>query len=91
MPLVEPPEAPVGRLVLHPAVGAADVQDFWKPGTWAIAGWPSSTPHIDFHAGEIAIRVEATPDHGMATIWEADILIWAASQIVEARDRGRRP
>lgn len=30
-------------------------------------------------------------DHGMATIWDADILIWAASQIVEARDSGLRP
>ncbi len=45
---------------------------------------------IDFCAGKIAIRVEAVPDHGMATIWDADILIWAASQIVEARDAGLR-
>ena len=45
---------------------------------------------IDFVAGNIAIRVEAVPDHGMATIWDADILIWAASQIVEARDAGLR-
>ncbi len=45
---------------------------------------------IDFTAGKVAIRVEAVPDHGMATIWDADILIWAASQIVEARDAGLR-
>ena len=45
---------------------------------------------IDFRAGDIAIRVEAMPDHGMATIWDADILIWAASQIVNARDAGLR-
>jgi len=45
---------------------------------------------IDFVSGNIAIRVEAVPDHGMATIWDADILIWAASQIVEARDAGLR-
>jgi plasmid replication initiation protein len=45
---------------------------------------------IDFVAGNVAIRVEAVPDHGMATIWDADILIWAASQIVEARDAGLR-
>lgn len=45
---------------------------------------------IDFAAGNISIRVEAVPDHGMATIWDADILIWAASQIVEARDAGLR-
>lgn len=44
---------------------------------------------IDFQMGEVSITVEATPEHGMATIWDADILIWAASQIVEARDDGR--
>ena len=43
---------------------------------------------IDFRAGTITIRVEAVPEHGMATIWDADVLIWAASQIVEARDAG---
>ncbi len=45
---------------------------------------------IDFATGNVSIRVEAVPDHGMATIWDADILIWAASQIVEARDAGLR-
>ncbi|KAB2756661.1 replication initiator protein A [Brucella anthropi] len=45
---------------------------------------------IDFAVGNVVIRVEAVPDHGMATIWDADILIWAASQIVEARDAGLR-
>src|SRR5206468_4728373 len=43
---------------------------------------------IDFRAGAITIRVEAVPEHGMATIWDADVLIWAASQVVEARDAG---
>ena len=32
----------------------------------------------------------ATAEHGMATIWDADVLIWAASQLVEARDKGLR-
>ncbi len=44
---------------------------------------------IDFRMGETWISVEAVPEHGMATIWDADILLWAASQIVEARDAGR--
>ena len=45
---------------------------------------------IDYRMNQIAIRVEAVPEHGMATIWDADILIWAASQIVQARDAGLR-
>ncbi|MEW6175639.1 MAG: replication initiator protein A [Pseudomonadota bacterium] len=43
---------------------------------------------IDFRAGSVTVRVEGTHEHGIATIWDADILIWAASQIVEARDAG---
>lgn len=45
---------------------------------------------IDFEAGAVRIRVEGVPEHGIATIWDADVLIWAASQIVAARDRGLR-
>src|SRR5436309_3576487 len=43
---------------------------------------------VNFPAGAIAIRVETVAENGMATIWDADVLIWAASQIVEARDAG---
>jgi plasmid replication initiation protein len=43
---------------------------------------------IEYEVADVLIRVEAVPEHGMATIWDADILIWAASQLVEARDAG---
>lgn len=46
---------------------------------------------IDYRVGPTVIRVEAVPEHGMATIWDADVLIWAASHIVEARDLGFQP
>ncbi|MGJ8530809.1 MAG: replication initiator protein A [Alphaproteobacteria bacterium] len=45
---------------------------------------------IDYAVADVVIRVEAVPEHGMATIWDADILIWAASQLVQARDAGLR-
>ena len=41
---------------------------------------------IDFRARAISIRVGALPGHSVATIW--DVLIWAASRIVETRDAG---
>ena len=44
---------------------------------------------IDFRSGNITIRVEGTAEHGIATIWDADILIWAASTICEMKKRGR--
>ncbi|MBS7701999.1 MULTISPECIES: replication initiator protein A [Hyphomicrobiales] len=45
---------------------------------------------IKFEAGDVRIHVEAPTEFGLATIWDADILIWAASQIIDARDLGLR-
>ncbi|WP_332116672.1 replication initiator protein A [Azorhizobium caulinodans] len=66
-----------------------DAQDLMAYPFFSLAKTHRVTP-IDYRAGEIAIRVEAVAEHGMATIWDADILIWAASQIVQARDSGLR-
>jgi plasmid replication initiation protein len=47
---------------------------------------------IDYHVRngttDVRVRVTANADTGMATIWDADILIWAASQVREAMIRG---
>jgi plasmid replication initiation protein len=64
-----------------------DVQDLMAYPFFSLAKSKRLAP-IDFKAGTITIRVEAVPEYGMATIWDADILIWAATQIVEARDAG---
>jgi transposase len=73
---------PLRRLILP-----RDAQDLMAYPFFSLAKSKRLTP-IDFKAGAIAIR--ATPEHGMATIWDADVLIWAASQIVHARDAGLR-
>ena len=67
-----------------------DAQDLMAYPFFSLAKSKRLAP-IDFKAGSVKIRVEAVPEHGMATIWDADVLIWAASQIVEARDVGLRP
>lgn len=64
-----------------------DAQDLMAYPFFSLAKSKRVLP-IDYRTGAVAIRVEAVPDHGMATIWDADVLIWAASQIVEARDTG---
>jgi plasmid replication initiation protein len=64
-----------------------DAQDLMSYPFFSLAKSPRVKP-IDFRMGEIVIRIEATLEHGMATIWDADVLIWAASQIVDARDNG---
>ncbi|CAL8974014.1 hypothetical protein RHODGE_RHODGE_00950 [Rhodoplanes serenus] len=67
-----------------------DAQDLMAYPFFSLAKSKRLAP-INFKAGSIVIRVEAVPEHGMATIWDADVLIWAASQIVEARDAGLQP
>ncbi|WP_157016626.1 replication initiator protein A [Mesorhizobium xinjiangense] len=67
-----------------------DAQDLMAYPFFSLAKSKRLAP-IDFKAGTIVIRAEAVAEHGIATIWDADILIWAASQIVEARDLGLRP
>ncbi|MEJ1978605.1 MAG: replication initiator protein A [Acetobacteraceae bacterium] len=46
------------------------------------------TKPILYKAKDIEVQVFGLPEHGMATIWDADVLIWAASQIVEAQNLG---
>lgn len=53
---------------------------------FSLSKTPRLTP-IDYASGTATILVEATGTHGIATIWDADILIWAASQIMGGRGR----
>ena len=46
---------------------------------------------IEYNVGNVWVEVSANPQIGMATIWDADILIWAATQITEALDRNLSP
>lgn len=69
-------------------IAARDAQDLMAWPFFSLAKSKRVRP-INFRMGEVSILVEATAEHGMATIWDADVLIWVASQIVEARDCGR--
>lgn len=65
-----------------------DQLDLMERPFFSLAKTPRSKP-ILYKAADVEVQVLAMPEHGMATIWDADVLIWAASQIVEARDAGR--
>jgi len=43
---------------------------------------------IEYRSTGLSIRVEGAHEYGLATIWDADVLIWATSQLVHARDTG---
>ncbi|PZQ78126.1 MAG: RepA replication protein [Variovorax paradoxus] len=65
-----------------------DAQDLMAYPFFSLAKSRRIVP-IRFQAGGVSLTVEGVPEHGIATIWDADVLIWAASQIVQARDEGR--
>jgi len=69
------------------AFAPRDAQDLMAWPFFSLAKSRRTMP-IDFRSGSVTVRVEGTAEHGLATIWDADVLIWAASQIVEARDAG---
>lgn len=46
------------------------------------------TKPIIYHSGENYIEISANPNYGMATIWDYDILIYAASKIIDSRNKG---
>ncbi|NTG28746.1 replication initiator protein A [Agrobacterium rhizogenes] len=66
-----------------------DQRDLMERPFFSLAKAKRTTP-ILYEAGDTRVEVFAVPEHGMATIWDADVLIWAASQIVEAENLGLR-
>jgi plasmid replication initiation protein len=68
-------------------ISPRDAQDLMAYPFFSLAKSRRTAP-IHFEAGGVSLTVEGVPEHGIATIWDADVLIWAASQIVQARDRG---
>jgi len=89
-------EAGGERLGLEPFIALPDdgmaprdQRDLMSQPFFSLAKSRRITP-IRYAAGDVRVEVHGLPEHGMATIWDADILIWAASQIVEAADQGLR-
>jgi plasmid replication initiation protein len=64
-----------------------DQRDLMERPFFSLAKTPRMQP-IDYDVSGVRVRVTPNSDHGIATIWDADILIWAATQITEAMDRG---
>ena len=66
-----------------------DQRDLMERPFFSLAKRPRTKP-ILYKATDVEVQVLAMPEHGMATIWDADVLIWAASQIVAAENDGLR-
>src|SRR5690606_17020948 len=64
-----------------------DQRDLMERPFFSLAKAPRVKP-ILYKATDVEVHVFGMPEHGMATIWDADVLIWAASQIVAAENDG---
>jgi len=78
------------RALPHSDMALRDAQDLMAYPFFSLAKSPRIVP-IRFEAGGISLTVEGVPEHGIATIWDADVLIWAASQIIQAKKEGIAP
>ena len=67
-----------------------DQRDAMERPFFSLSKKPRLSP-IEYRVGDVWVEVSANPKFGMATIWDADILIWASTQITEALDRGLTP
>lgn len=67
-----------------------DQRDTMERPFFSLAKKPRYAP-IEYHVGDVWVEVSGNPQFGIATIWDADILIWASTQITEALDRGLTP
>ena len=64
-----------------------DQRDLMERPFFSLSKSPRTKP-ILYRANDVEVQVFGMPNHGMATIWDADVLIWAASQIVRAENLG---
>ena len=61
-----------------------DQRDLMERPFFSLSKSPRTKP-ILYRADDVEVQVFGMPNHGMATIWDADVLIWAASQIAGPR------
>ncbi|MBV1829087.1 replication initiator protein A [Komagataeibacter sp. AV436] len=79
---------PDRRFVVSGPASPRDQRDLMGRPFFALARRPRFEP-IRYRSRQINVIVRASADEGMATIWDADVLLWLAGQIVEALNHGR--
>lgn len=71
-------------------VAFRDQQDLMENPFCTLSRKPRKEP-IKYKVGDKYITITGNSETGIATIYDHDILIWAATQIREAADRGEQP
>lgn len=65
-----------------------DQRDTMERPFFSLSKTPRLVP-IEYQSGEIIVRVRGVNPFGIATIWDADLLAWCATQLIEADSRGQ--
>lgn len=65
-----------------------DQQDTMEHPFFALS--KGRTTPLEYKNGDVSVRISPNASHGMATIWDADIIIWAASTINRLQQAGDR-
>jgi len=79
------PEKLIPTPVIHGAIPICEPQMLMSSPFFSLAKAPRLKP-IDYKTPRALVQVEPDGALGLATIWDADILIWAASQIVQTQN-----
>ncbi|WP_264812603.1 replication initiator protein A, partial [Gluconacetobacter sacchari] len=78
---------PDRRFVISGPARPRDLRDLMERPFFALGKIPRYAP-IHYRAGYTEVHVIPDGATGMATIWDADVLIWLAGQIVDALNHG---
>ena len=79
---------PDRRFVVSGPASPRDQRDLMGRPFFALARRPRFEP-VHYRSRQMDVIIRASADEGMATSWDADVLLWLAGQIVEALNHGR--
>ncbi|EGG78581.1 replication initiator protein A [Gluconacetobacter entanii] len=83
MPAADSWRQPDRRFVVTGAARPRDVRDLMGRPFFPLGKTPRVIP-VDYEARHASVTVSAPDGSGMATIWDADVLLWLTGQIVDA-------
>ncbi|BCI65720.1 hypothetical protein AAJCM20276_03440 [Acetobacter aceti] len=83
MPAADSWRQPDRRFVVSGPARPRDIRDLMGRPFFPLGKTPRVIP-VDYEARHASVTVSAPDGSGMATIWDADVLLWLTGQIVDA-------
>lgn len=77
-----------GAVTWYADLNFRDQRELMERPFFSLSKTPRFEP-IEYQFGYVYVKVLAGNETGIATIWDADVLIWAATQIIALRNAGQ--